>query len=359
MRQGRPPAWLADKVWRLVRGPAGLPETQLILLPSGRIGGAWGTDFVRWQVTNEQLHLFDTLGRARIAFPLAMQPALALDGQTMPCGEPCRILYLRDVPVWPATAIAPEAPPSGRRNLVVLRAGPDSLHPFWLQSCPEGARSWDLCLCTYGAGTAETAAEHRAHYPGSKFEGLARLLAEESFWGGYDYVWFPDDDLLADWQTINLMFELCRAYGLALAQPSLAPGSFVNHPITRRADANAVLRFTSFVEIMAPIFSQAALRRAAATFALNPSGYGLDHLWQAIIDVAPTAIAVLDAVSVLHTRPIGASYDRRSAAREGWAIEDSFHQVNRYEVRGLVMSQPVGHANRHGVVLTPPATAAA
>ncbi len=92
---------------------------------------------------------------------------------------------------------------------------------------------------------------------------------------------------------------------------------------------------------------------------MNPSGYGLDHLWQAIIDAPPTAIAILDAVSVVHTRPIGASYDRRRAAQDGWAIEDGFHQVNRYEVRGLVMARPLGYANRHGIVMAHQATAAA
>lgn len=321
MPHAEPPAWLADKVWLLVGDPAGPPEAQLIPLPSGRIGAAWGTDFVRWQATDEHLGLLDALGQARIAFPLPAGPASALDGWAVPGGQPCRLFYLRDVPVWPPTAVSGEVPPpSGRRNLVILRAGPDLLHPAWLQGWPERARTWDLCLCTYDAGTTTTATEYRAHYPGSKFQGLARLLAEENFWRGYDYVWFPDDDLLADWQTINRMFELCRAYGLALAQPSLAPGSFVNHQITRRAEAGAVLRFTSFVEIMAPVFSQAALRRAAATFALNPSGYGLDHLWQAIIDAPPTAFAILDAVSVVHTRPIGASYDRRRAAQDGWAM---------------------------------------
>ena len=110
---------------------------------------------------------------------------------------------------------------------------------------------------------------------------------------------------------------------------------------------------------MAPIFSQAALCRAAGSFALNASGYGLDHLWPTIIDVPPTAIAILDAVSVLHTRPIGASYDQARAMQDGWTIEDAFHQVNRYEVRGIITARPAGYAKRHGIVLTPPATEAA
>jgi len=353
-----PSDWLADKVWRLAGMPSGPVEAQLILLPSGRIGAGWGTDLARWRVASGRLGLLDACSLERVTFPLPAEPTDVLDGQAVPNGEPCGLSYLRDVPMLPRTPSV-EPPASGRSNIVILRAGPDSLHPAWLHACPEGARNWDLCLCTYGAGTSERTAEHHAHYPGSKFEGLSRLLTDQGFWRGYDYVWLPDDDLLTDWQTINRMFELCRAYGLALAQPSLAPGSCINHPITRRATAGAVLRFTSFVEIMAPIFSQAALRRLAGTFALNPSGYGLDHLWPAIIDAPPTATGILDAVSVLHTRPIGASYDQARAMQDGWTVEDAFHQVNRYEVRGLVTARPVGHAKRHGIVLTTPTTAAA
>jgi hypothetical protein len=355
----QPPDWLANKVWRLTGTSAGQPEAQLILLPSGRIGAGWGTDFARWRVASGRLGLVDPSGLECVTFPVPAEPVSVLHGQTVPGGEQRWLAHLRDVPMLPLTAVSAESPASGRSNLVILRAGPESLHPAWLHACPEGARNWDLCLCTYGRGTPETAAEHQAHYPGSKFEGLSSLLAAQGFWRAYDYVWFPDDDLLTDWQTINRMFELCRAYGLALAQPSLAPGSCVNHPITRRADGGAVLRFTSFVEIMAPIFSQAALRRLAGSFALNASGYGLDHLWPAIIDAPPTAIAILDAVSVLHTRPIGASYDQARAMQDGWTIEDDFHKVNRYEVRGIITACAAGYTKRHGVVLAPPATAAA
>ena len=354
-----PPDWLADKVWRLTGTLEGPPDAQLILLPSGRIGAGWGTGFARWRVASGGLGLLDSFGLECATFTLPAEPASVLHGHAVPDVEPRHLAHLRDVPMLRPTAASAEPPASRRQNLVILRAGPESLHPAWLHACPNGVRNWDLCLCTYSAGTPESVAEHHAHYPGSKFEGLSRLFADQGFWRAYDYVWLPDDDLLTDWQTINRMFELCRAYGLALAQPSLAPGSCVNHPITRRADGGAVLRFTSLVEIMAPIFSQAALRRAAGSFALNPSGYGLDHLWPAIIDVPPTAIAILDAVSVLHTRPIGASYDQARAMQDGWMIEDAFHQVNRYEVRGVMTLRPAGHAKRHGIVLPPPVKVAA
>ena len=176
------------------------------------------------------------------------------------------------------------------------------------------------------------------------------MLTAESFWLAYDHVWFPDDDLISDWRGINRLFAVCRSYDLALAQPALLPGSFANHPVTLCAEGT-LLRFTTFVEIMAPVFSVAALRRAAPTFAINPSDYGLDHLWPAMIDAPPTAFAIIDAVGVLHTRPIGASYDQGHAMRDGWAVEDGFQEVNRYEVRGALSANPAGYVKRHGSVI--------
>ncbi|HSU06376.1 MAG TPA: hypothetical protein VLI93_12455 [Acetobacteraceae bacterium] len=339
---------LTDHVWQLTGGPAPAAGAHLIPLPSGRIGAGWGTGLITWEIADRQLRVMDQAGTARAVFDCAAAAAPALFGSAASGDQACRLDRLRPLPL-PVTAEAPPIP-GARRNLVILRAGADSLHAAWLHDCPDDARNWDLCLCTYATDVPQTRSEHRFHISGSKFEGLAALLASHDFWLAYDYVWFPDDDLLAHWRDINRLFALCRSHDLALAQPSLQPGSFANHPITLSTDG-LLLRFTSFVEIMAPVFSRAALRRAAPTFALNASGYGLDHLWPAMIDAPPNAIAVLDAVSVLHTRPIGASYDQQRAMRDGWAIEDAFHQVNRYEISGAITICPAGHAKRHGVII--------
>ncbi|HEY6433112.1 MAG TPA: hypothetical protein VIZ17_14120 [Acetobacteraceae bacterium] len=380
--------WLIDRVWRLVTDAtppsAGLPPASmsccpdpattdqrnqagnrepaasgsddptlaagvhLIFLPSGRIGAGWNTGLTRWDSSSGQLQLFDQSGAAQLEFDLPAADSGMLHGISVAGTGTCRLDYHRDLP-RPVTLPAP-CTPGARRNLVVLRAGRDSLHGAWLTNCPEQARNWDLCLCTYADGIPQTQSEYRIHIPGTKFQGLAALLSSGDFWLAYDYVWFPDDDLLTSWPDINRLFELCHAHGLALAQPSLSEGSFLNHAITQRVEG-LLLRFTSFVEIMAPVFSRAALRRAAATFALNPSGYGLDHLWPAIIDAPPASVAVIDAVPVLHTRPIGASYDQQRAIQDGWAIEDAFHQMNRYLVHGALAASAAGYVKRHGTVI--------
>jgi hypothetical protein len=340
---------LTDHVWQLSGGAPPRPIALLILLPSGRIGAAWNTGLIWWERTDRQLDLMGQDGTTRLRFELTGPDQGVLDGHAAPDGAACRLERLRALPKAIERRYSPAA--NTRRNLVVVRAGPDSLHAAWLLGCSDTERNWDLCVCSYGSEVPHGAAEYKLHRDGSKFEGLAALLGGESFWLAYDYVWLPDDDLMTGWQDINRLFELCRLYGLALAQPSLAQGSFLNHPIMQQSNG-LLLRFTSFVEIMAPVFSKAALSRVAATFALNPSGYGLDHLWPAILDVPPTAIAVIDAVSVLHTRPIGASYDRQRAMHDGWALEDEFHEVNRYEVYGAIAANPAGYAKRHGMMIS-------
>jgi hypothetical protein len=199
-----------------------------------------------------------------------------------------------------------------------------------------------LLLSWYGDPRARPdGCDHFFAEQGTKFEGLASLLGSETVPWGYDHVWMPDDDLMAGWADINLMFALCAEYDLMLAQPSLAMDCFINHPITQR-DPRMLMRFTSFVEIMAPVFSHAALRRCAPTFSESRSGYGLDHVWPRLIGAPPNKIAIIDAMSVSHTRPVGATYEMAGAIAEGNAIEDAYRVFRRYQVFGFVPAEPQG-----------------
>ncbi len=202
-------AWLIDKVWRLTGGPANVRSSQIILLPSGRIGAGWATGLIWWEASGGRLRLMDQAGTPRVAFTCPLEPVEILQGRTASGQAECRLEQLRRLPAA-IDAPAPAPAPSGRRNLVILRAGPDSLHAAWLHGCPTDARNWDLCLCTYDRPPPDGPAEHRLHVPGSKFEGLAAMLTAESFWLAYDHVWFPDDDLISDWRGINRLFALCR-----------------------------------------------------------------------------------------------------------------------------------------------------
>jgi len=122
----------------------------------------------------------------------------------------------------------------------------------------------------------------------------------------YDYVWFPDDDLVSDVHAINKFFALCDEFALDLAQPSLTLDSIVGQPITITNHAFK-LRYTTYVEIMAPCFSRRFLKRCAPSFAANLSGWGLDFLWPTWAENM-SKVAIVDAVAVRHTRARGSLY---------------------------------------------------
>jgi hypothetical protein len=194
---------------------------------------------------------------------------------------------------------------ASRRNLVVVRAGDRSLHPVWLAG--ESARNFDIFVSYFGTspGKHQAQADYYEAATGLKFPALARLLAERSdMFSRYDAYWFPDDDLLADSETIGRMFELFHQHDLWLAQPALGPGSHLTYPATAQC-RDATLRFAGFVEVMCPVFSRFSLGLLGSTFSASASGWGLDFLWAHLLKNPQSGIAILDETPVVHTRPVG------------------------------------------------------
>jgi hypothetical protein len=66
------------------------------------------------------------------------------------------------------------------------------------------------------------------------------------------------------------------------------------------------LRYTNFIEVMAPCFSAKALAKLLPTFDENLSGWGLDYVWPMLLG-SQANVAIIDDVQILHTRPIGAA----------------------------------------------------
>ncbi len=88
-----------------------------------------------------------------------------------------------------------------------------------------------------------------------KWPPLQALMTQHPEWlDRYGYLMFPDDDLEMSKADINRFFEVCEENKLELAQPALTVGSPVTHPLLIQNTASK-LRFTNFVEVMAPCFS--------------------------------------------------------------------------------------------------------
>ncbi|HET7867896.1 MAG TPA: glycosyltransferase family 25 protein [Burkholderiaceae bacterium] len=255
----------------------------------------------------------------------------------------------------PHAVPAPPVPPvpARRRNLVVLRAGDASLHPQWLSG---RARDFDLFISYYGKtpGRYRDQADFYEERPGPKWPGIAALLKQHpQLVEQYESFWFPDDDLSADTALIDRMFAFFCAYRLCLAQPALTRNSYHTWN-TLLQDRRCHIRYTRFVEVMAPLFSRAALRLCAPTFSQSRSGWGLAWVWPGLCrDAGLGRIALLDATPVHHTRPVGGELyrnhpemdPRADAARllRAYGIQD-VRAVAKYSFEGQVrdVALPLG-----------------
>jgi hypothetical protein len=215
-----------------------------------------------------------------------------------------------------------------RPNLVVLRAGEETLHMQWPRDVTNAERNWDLCISAYSPDPARFLGqcEYLAHAPQQrKFQAIYDLFYEGSPLWNYDRIWLPDDDLMTSWADINRMFQLARRFDLDLSQPSLQrrPDCYIAHWFTGQ-HMEYLLRYVGFVEIMCPIFSNRALAICIGSFRDSVSGFGLDHLWPALLGGPRARMAVIDAVGVVHTRPMGVNYDVRKANAEEQAVLASY-----------------------------------
>lgn len=179
------------------------------------------------------------------------------------------------------------------------------MHPDWLS---DNDRGFDVFVSYFGdqPGRYAEDVEFYESRKGMKWPILGKLLqSRPDLVDRYDYFWLPDDDLMADTATINAMFDFAAAYRLALAQPALTRDSYFTWPLLLQ-DTRYQLRFTRFVEAMAPLFDRAALLACLPTFSESASGWGLDFLWPGLLaGRGESAIAVIDATPVRHSRPVG------------------------------------------------------
>lgn len=193
---------------------------------------------------------------------------------------------------------------SKNKFLIVLRAGDTSIHKEWL--VPTIDRNFDLFLDYFGdqPNKFKEDATYYNESKGLKWTGIFTLIERyKSIIFDYKAVWFPDEDLSTNSVNINKMFDLFSSYDLLLAQPALTIDSYYSHPITLKRE-NTKLRYTNFIEVMAPIFSLEALQLCYNSFSKSISGWGLDFVWPKILDYPTDKIAILDETPIKHTRPV-------------------------------------------------------
>jgi hypothetical protein len=236
-----------------------------------------------------------------------------------------------------------------RRNLVIVRAGDTSLHPEWLSGPGAGARNWDVLVNYFGDDPDKFRSGDaiRIDSKGPKWPSLHALIqANAGLIASYQRVWLPDDDLRCNCDDVNRLFEIFEREKLDLAQPSLRHQSYVSHMVTLH-NGSFQLRYTNFIEVMAPCFTQESLKTLLPTFNANLSGWGLDYIWPRLLGSA-SRVAIIDDIQVLHTRPVGAANYDAMKAQGITAWDEMNHLLDKYNVtkRRIVISEAI--ATRSG-----------
>lgn len=187
-------------------------------------------------------------------------------------------------------------------NCVISAVGARSLHREWLKGthC-----NFDLHLIIYDDSLDIFGgdASNICHKVGYKLKVVYEYLME-NLWllTKYKYFFIPDDDILMDAHTVNLMFAAMEVYHLQIAQPALVRSYYLwEHTLK---DPYSRLRYTNYVEMMVPCFSNMALQKVLFTFGENETGWGVETHWALLIDADCRDMAIIDDVEVVHTRPI-------------------------------------------------------
>ena len=183
------------------------------------------------------------------------------------------------------------------------------MHKVWIK----GHREFDLFLVYYGDGDGyRSDADIYEKAKGTKFNIVAGLDIPE----GYEFIFVPDDDLHIEAHDINRLFAYMAEYKLSIAQPSLV--GYYSVPINLHRPAS-ILRYTNFVEIIAPCFSRSAYDACRHLFDNNKSCWGQEKLWDKELGFPKDKIAIIDDVIVVHTRPcfMGDNYKNNNVV-EPW-----------------------------------------
>jgi hypothetical protein len=188
-----------------------------------------------------------------------------------------------------------------RRNLVIVRAGDDSVHEGWLRG---GARSFDLIVSYYGDDPLRFRNDDalRIDQKGGKFDGLHSLFTQQpDLFRNYDHIWLADDDIVTQSETIDRLFAVMAEHDFLVAQPALSWNSHFAYPVTLNFP-HCHLRYSNFVEAMVPCFRADYLRRVWPIFDGFRFGWGMGVVWTRLMPEPLGRAAIVDACVVRHTR---------------------------------------------------------
>jgi len=143
----------------------------------------------------------------------------------------------------------------------------------------------------------------------SKFEKFFKHVKNnEITLEDFDLFWIADDDIRISRLDFINFIDRFQNYNLEIAQPGCL-GFAMGNQIVRR-DLRYDIRFSNYVDGMAPLFSRYALSLCLPTFQGCESGRGIDHVWAALLKNPKKRIGIIDSSLMFHLNPSGAKYSR-------------------------------------------------
>lgn len=195
-----------------------------------------------------------------------------------------------------------------RTNLVVAAVGDSSIHERWFEDFDHA--TWDLAAFYFGNRNDFTCEQcvHVESGAGTKWSFLYKFaksdVFQKKFAKQYKQLYVTDDDIVQTSASISRAFALMQQYGLLLAQPSLcSPFESATWQNPLYKDARLVLQYTTFVEIMVPMFNMNFFTsKVIATLEHAETGHGLDWVWPFILGYPQDKIAIINDICVIHPK---------------------------------------------------------
>jgi len=262
--------------------------------------------------------------------------------------------------------------------LIIIPAGDNSYHHHknWYKSS-----IYDLFVIYYGDNSKlEMDMKDKSNFfikkKGPKWQ-LVRHVLKTFNWSQYKYIWLPDDDLNIEKDKIEEFFLISQRFKLELSQPSLRPpevpiqkqidtifdwqkmnnnskdhiGFFKYHSMQQDQSVTQkildyisfkillqkypsnqkMVRYTNFVEIMCPLLINHLVEKTLEWIDHDEvqSGFGIDSLWADYLN--NKNIAVIDYISVIHTRPVGVFQKKKTGNFKVLTIDPEQEKNNTFK----------------------------
>lgn len=160
----------------------------------------------------------------------------------------------------------------------------------------------------------------------SKFAKVFKYFsANPDLFNEYDYFWLPDDDVWINSSSLNSFFQFSIQRDLLISQPSVVGFGARNQ--LKKHKVVLDLAYTDCIEGMAPFFKSNVLATCLETFSQSQTGWGIDHIWAALIGYPTNKIAVVHKFYMVHTKRPGSRYGR--FGRTGEEDKENIFQIYR------------------------------